>query len=516
MLVFGLASANASSQSVMLGWNADTAPGVAGYALYYGAASGQYTQKIDVGNTTTATLSNLAAGIYYCVVTAYDGAHAESLPSNEASFTVAAAISPTLPVAMDDAASVNSNGSVAIPVLANDSGPAGSSLTVVSVTQPAGGAAAINADGTITFTPASSFAGATSFNYTVRDSAGDTATATVTVTVRNNPPPAAPGTFTGLVTNSSPQPTNEGSAQFRLQKTGAFSGRVVVGKSSVTVAGSFGTSGQFTKVVTLGGRPATITLSIDGANDRIIGTISVGGFTSTISAAGSQYTAAHPPQQAGLYTAMIQPQSQNGGYGIARITVTATGAVRFTGKLANGGAVNAASTLDMNGTFPLSARISGSRYVQGSISFQNISTSGSESDLTASLTLLSVTGAQTTLSLVGSAYVPPSTLPPASALALTQTTSNASLDITGGGLSGQIVKQVTLTTLNQIIVLSPGSDRLTTSVNSATGLFTGRFYDSANRRTRTFQGILFQKRSCGAGYFAAGLNVSGAVTLTGH
>jgi len=54
--------------------------------LYIGIASGVYTQSIDEGNNTTATVSNLISGVtYYFVVTAYNSADIEGPPSNETS-----------------------------------------------------------------------------------------------------------------------------------------------------------------------------------------------------------------------------------------------------------------------------------------------------------------------------------------------------------------------------------------------------------------------------------------------
>ena len=43
---------------------------------------------VDVGNVTTYTVSNLAPGTYYFVVTAYDSSNDESSFSNEASKTI--------------------------------------------------------------------------------------------------------------------------------------------------------------------------------------------------------------------------------------------------------------------------------------------------------------------------------------------------------------------------------------------------------------------------------------------
>jgi hypothetical protein len=78
-----------AAQSALLTWNGNTAPTVAGYNVHYGTSSGNYTSQINVGNVTSATISNLNAGsIYYFVVTAYSSANSESAASNEASFSV--------------------------------------------------------------------------------------------------------------------------------------------------------------------------------------------------------------------------------------------------------------------------------------------------------------------------------------------------------------------------------------------------------------------------------------------
>jgi len=80
---------------------------------------------------------------------------------------------------------------VAIAVLANDSEPHGYPLTVESVTTPVHGSTAINANGTVTYTPQATFAGDDTFSYTINNGHGGTATANVTVTVQQPLPPVA-------------------------------------------------------------------------------------------------------------------------------------------------------------------------------------------------------------------------------------------------------------------------------------------------------------------------------------
>jgi hypothetical protein len=84
--VFRLQAKNVSLQIAALAWNSSVpSNGVAGYRLYYGQSSGQYTNSIDAGLATTTSVSNLQAGAtYYFVATAYSAAGWESAYSNEA------------------------------------------------------------------------------------------------------------------------------------------------------------------------------------------------------------------------------------------------------------------------------------------------------------------------------------------------------------------------------------------------------------------------------------------------
>src|SRR3989442_14129 len=91
---------NARGQtSVNLIWNAGAATNVAGYCIYYGPDSGNYTNLIDPGNVTSTTVSGLVTGaIYYFAVAAYDSWGIDSVLSNEINYTATNSLSglPTL------------------------------------------------------------------------------------------------------------------------------------------------------------------------------------------------------------------------------------------------------------------------------------------------------------------------------------------------------------------------------------------------------------------------------------
>lgn len=182
----------AHAGEVTLTWDANTDQNLAGYKLYFGTASKSYTGSVNVGNTTSYTLANLADGeIYYFAATAYDGYGNESDYSAE----LAHAVGNHPPVAdagpdqdLAEALTVTLSG-------ANSYDPDG---TIVSYSwaQTAGTAVTLvdpSAAATTFVAPYVGTAGETlSFALTVTDRCGVQATATCKVNViRNNLPPVA-------------------------------------------------------------------------------------------------------------------------------------------------------------------------------------------------------------------------------------------------------------------------------------------------------------------------------------
>lgn len=105
------------------------------------------------------------------------------------------------PVAANDSAQTPPATPVRIPVLRNDNDPDGDSLSVSSTGTPAHGTAALNSDGTVTYTPAAGFTGSDTFSYVISDGRGGTATAQVAVQVGAgaNAPPVARDDVAGVL-----------------------------------------------------------------------------------------------------------------------------------------------------------------------------------------------------------------------------------------------------------------------------------------------------------------------------
>jgi hypothetical protein len=93
-------TSNYSSQdiinSVTLSWsepslNADGSPlsgDLAGYIIYYGPDTGDYTDSVDIGKFRNASVSDLTSGTWCFTVTAYDSVGNESDLSEETCKTI--------------------------------------------------------------------------------------------------------------------------------------------------------------------------------------------------------------------------------------------------------------------------------------------------------------------------------------------------------------------------------------------------------------------------------------------
>jgi hypothetical protein len=97
------------------------------------------------------------------------------------------------PVAADDNANTAFATPVNVPVLANDTDADGDAISVTSfdATSAHGGSVTKNNDGTLTYSPAATFAGTDTFGYVITDSEGATDPATVAITVAADPSPNA-------------------------------------------------------------------------------------------------------------------------------------------------------------------------------------------------------------------------------------------------------------------------------------------------------------------------------------
>src|SRR5262249_51830567 len=78
-----------------VGWDPSPDSTVVGYFLCWGTASGQCTNRLDAGKTTSATVGGFTTSTtYYFNVVAYNGIGQQADPSNEVQCSIPNAASP--------------------------------------------------------------------------------------------------------------------------------------------------------------------------------------------------------------------------------------------------------------------------------------------------------------------------------------------------------------------------------------------------------------------------------------
>lgn len=247
-----------AASSVTLAWDPSASAGVAGYNIYYGAASHTYTNMVAAGNATNVTVSGLVSGAtYYFAATAYDSFGVESDYSSETNYTVPSSgnQAPTLnPIAN---LTINENASqqtVNLTGITSGSPAENQTLTVSAssdntalVPNPSVTYTSPNTTGTLRFTPANNATGLATITVTVNDGGASnnitTRTFKVTVNAVNTPPTitAIPNQTIAQDSSSAAIPFTVGDAQTSagsLTVSAGSSNPSVVPVSGIAFAGS--------------------------------------------------------------------------------------------------------------------------------------------------------------------------------------------------------------------------------------------------------------------------------------
>jgi len=97
VLVVLLGTYLTQAAQVTLTWDPNPELDIAGYRIYQGGGSRNYTNTLDSGLSTTNTVTGLVDGVtYFFAVTAYNTSGLESDFSNEITYTVVGVVGPTI------------------------------------------------------------------------------------------------------------------------------------------------------------------------------------------------------------------------------------------------------------------------------------------------------------------------------------------------------------------------------------------------------------------------------------
>ncbi|MGH9281311.1 MAG: Ig-like domain-containing protein, partial [Acidimicrobiales bacterium] len=158
--------------------------------------AGTVGQPRDAGGTVRGMVERTPQELRYIPPAGFVGAVTFAYRATDGSAsdpaTVAVTVDNATPTAVDDGVATPYLTAVTFDPRGGDSDANGDPLQVTGISPTtAGGAAALNGDGTVTYTPQVGFSGDDAFIYTVDDGRGATATATVRVTVADAAPVAA-------------------------------------------------------------------------------------------------------------------------------------------------------------------------------------------------------------------------------------------------------------------------------------------------------------------------------------
>jgi VCBS repeat-containing protein len=165
-------------------------------------ANGDALTAVKVTDPSHGTVTlNASGALVYTPAANYNGPDSFTYKANDGTAdsnvaTVTITVDPVndAPTAVNDSYSTTEGTplTLAAPgVLGNDSDADGNPLTAVKVTDPAHGSVALNADGSLLYTPAANYSGPDSFTYKANDGTADSNVATVTITVNPLLQPAA-------------------------------------------------------------------------------------------------------------------------------------------------------------------------------------------------------------------------------------------------------------------------------------------------------------------------------------
>ena len=483
-----------------LAWDRSTDPAVVGYRIRYGTSSGKYDKTVDVGGNNTATLAGLTAGSsYYAVVTAYNSAHIESLPSNEITLQAATQATTKALTGVDETSTANASGSEALATTTTSE----PNRVALKAALP-GGMTAGSVTNAVT---------------TAEDSSVTTAEASRS---------SLQGKYIGVITSPTPAAENAGAITLNTTAAGKFTGKLTLGGKNFALKGLFDTAGAASvSLPRANGVPLVVKLQASASNSagELSGTVSDG--TTVSEVVGDRAAAkADGASNVGKWTVLlaasealpaetVAPQ----GAGHATIQVSPNGAARISGTLADGSAFSYGTSVSKSNYLYVYAPLYKNRGVlAGALELKSESEKGGT--ITGSLQWIKPAGlaGQTTypegfqldLSATGESYRKAT----ASQLGAGFPSTNgvSTLTLSGGDLQQTLTRTLSISATGKVTVTDPGAEQLKVNVNVNAGTFSGTFLDGGAKKRRRFSGTVLQTQAVGAGAFQ-GTAKSGSVTL---
>ena len=489
-------------------WEADFVPSMTGY----GAVSGLTSPTLTVANATPS-----AADFYLCKVTV----GAVTLDSADVDVTI-------LPKPVID---TESNVIVSVGELVNIFINVDNDPTVTKVTGLPAGLSYSASSGVISGKPLypTGLDEPAVVVVNASNMAGAAVPMAFTITVNPLDPDMA-GAFDGLVGRGVDNKGVGGQVTFVITPTADVTGTLLLDAGKYPFKGKLsvdspGTSAQLLlQNLKSGSLPKVDSLVINLADDGTFsGSVATATGADSINNGRRNPWAAHNPfLTAGVFNCSLTPDSGTianaslpHGHGFVSLTVSSLGVVTFTGKTSDGLVVTGKTSISAGGVVPLFAvQSSGKASLQGTPTITNKDVAG-----TCDWKSVSRTGRVYkngfdlhTLTVLGKRYVKPQAGLNEIILGLANTTLNARLEFSDGGLGSSLGQNFTLTNLNVVQMPSGLSNPNVVSMklDLVSGLIEGKFSVKDTNplppgqqltRTASFYGLVIPGTGEARGFF---------------
>jgi len=331
----------------------------------------------------------------------------------------------------------------------------------------------------------------------------------------SNPFGPVVGTYQGLLYDTNDvSPQSSGFFSATVKSSGAFSAKLQVGAGKYSFTGLFlGRGFASNSIPRKNATPLSVQLQMDlSGGNRILGLISSDTWTAELLADRAAFNSlTNEAPQMGKYTFVILGSAdasvQPGGDSFGTAMVDGSGNVTFTGTLGDGTKVSQKTILSAQGEAPFYASLySGNGLIFGWLTFTNELTSDIDGVVTwikpaQPGSKLYPGGFTNQAEAVGSIYLFTKNVP-----VLNFGAGQVSLV---NGNSSDFTNQIVFGT-NKVVNLS--SNKLTLTITTSSGLFSGSATDPVTLRSILFNGAILEKQNFGSGTFL-GTNQSGRVFI---
>jgi hypothetical protein len=296
----------------------------------------------------------------------------------------------------------------------------------------------------------------------------------------------------------------------KVTSKGAFSAKVIVAGKSYSCSGKFSAFGLYSGSIPRKGLgPVSIQLQLDlNGGNVITGQLSDGSWTADLAANRALYSKLNPTPLAGRYTWWLPNSTlQPGGGSFGALTVSPSGSITFAGVMGDGTKASQSALLSGPVQWPFYIPLyAGQGSALGWLTFTN----GVGGDIMGSVNWIKPTlpglfypfGFTNQIVSLGSAYRFTSGLP-------VLNFTNGTVLLGNGNLGAQMItNQVTLSAANKVTNL--GTNSLTLTITTSSGLFKGSFLNPVTGKTTIFQGAIVQSLGHGYGNFP-GISETGFV-----